>query len=374
MKTFYSLIVSEKTLRSRDRTEIDQAIDVMKIPNRLEVAEPVYVTMSDLFERLGKVVENGKTYPDLIKFFKDNQKEFLKYNAIYIRISDFDWKKQGYNSSTYGASNTYLNRYISTIGRWTNFSRYKRAYRFPYPLNNLSEQALGIWHEFCHGASRIMGLNAWAWTHTFFYGYDRLYSKADEKKLNPKRYVKTPNPVGAWRALPWERLPEVREEVLEINSEAFEKAVELIFKHEGGYVNNPKDPGGETKYGISKRSYPYLDIKNLTKLQAKEIYYKDYWLASSCDKMSYEAGVSVFDMSVNAGVKTSIKLIQKALGVKADGIIGPITLGAINKSDNKLFIRFAWQRQLYYQALGTFSTFGKGWTNRNFETLLNSLK
>jgi len=90
--------------------------------------------------------------------------------------------------------------------------------------------------------------------------------------------------------------------------ENFDKAFEFVLKWEGGYVNNPKDPGGETKYGISKRSYPNLDIKNLTKEQAKSIYYADYWLKAKCNDYAYPRDIIIFDTAVNTGVGTALNL------------------------------------------------------------------
>ncbi len=82
----------------------------------------------------------------------------------------------------------------------------------------------------------------------------------------------------------------------------FKKAVKFVLQKEGGYVNHPADPGGETKYGISKRAYPDLNIKDLTVEQAKEIYYRDYWLKAGCDEMDWPMSLVVFDTAVNMGV------------------------------------------------------------------------
>ena len=84
--------------------------------------------------------------------------------------------------------------------------------------------------------------------------------------------------------------------------ENFEKAMNFIFKWEGGYVNDGNDPGGETNYGISKRAYPNLDIKNLTKDEAKQIYYRDYWEKSGCFDLPYPLDIVVLDTAVNLGV------------------------------------------------------------------------
>jgi lysozyme family protein len=112
----------------------------------------------------------------------------------------------------------------------------------------------------------------------------------------------------------------------------FNKAIEVILKHEGGYVNNPKDPGGETNFGISKRAYPKLDIKNLTQDEAKAIYYRDYWRSMQLSHINDELlALHLFDFAVNAGIARAAKMMQSLLGITADGIIGPITITRINK-------------------------------------------
>ena len=114
----------------------------------------------------------------------------------------------------------------------------------------------------------------------------------------------------------------------------FEKAIKIILKYEGGYVWNPDDPGGETKYGISKRQYPNLDIKNLTKKQAKEIYRKDYWnKINGGDINDDDIALQIFDFAVNSGVKRAVKVIQKICWVKEDGVLGNNTLHNINQAD-----------------------------------------
>lgn len=117
----------------------------------------------------------------------------------------------------------------------------------------------------------------------------------------------------------------------------FDKAVEVVLKHEGGYVNDPVDPGGETNMGISKRAYPYLNIKELTKKDAKDIYFKDYWLKAKCSKLPEELRMIYFDMVVNMGRSRAVKILQKAItakGVKTavDGGIGPQTISNALKS------------------------------------------
>jgi hypothetical protein len=86
-------------------------------------------------------------------------------------------------------------------------------------------------------------------------------------------------------------------------ADKFPYSMKFVFKWEGGYVNDPDDPGGETKYGISKRAYPDIDIKNLTKAQAKSIYHQDYWIPAGCDKLPWPLCLVVFDTAVNMGLK-----------------------------------------------------------------------
>lgn len=92
----------------------------------------------------------------------------------------------------------------------------------------------------------------------------------------------------------------------------FDEVMEFIFKWEGGYVNNPADPGGATNFGISQRAYPHLDIENLTKEEAKQIYYEDYWLPSGADKLIYPDALALMDFAVHSGVVTALKFKEKA--------------------------------------------------------------
>ena len=117
----------------------------------------------------------------------------------------------------------------------------------------------------------------------------------------------------------------------------FREAIEVILKHEGGYVNAPVDPGGETNMGISKRAYPDLDIKGLTKQSVREIYYKDYWLKGKCPQVPDELRLIFFDMVVNMGKSRAVKILQKSVSAKGikttvDGGIGPQTISNTLKS------------------------------------------
>lgn len=143
----------------------------------------------------------------------------------------------------------------------------------------------------------------------------------------------------------------------------FDIAFERLIGHEGGYVNDPKDPGGETNWGISKRSYPTVDIKNLTRDDAKAIYLKDFWnpLGDADSAIKFQ----VFDFAVNGGLSAAIRKLQAAVGVADDGHWGPISAAALAKMDvNDVLLKFNAQRIRYYTSLSTWPTFGKGWANR----------
>lgn len=155
--------------------------------------------------------------------------------------------------------------------------------------------------------------------------------------------------------------------------EFFDKIFNFTIGSEGGYTNDPSDPGGETKYGVCKRDYPNLDIKNLTIEQVKDIYYKNYWIPANCDKlvsMNFSlTAMVVFDSSINCGVSTAKKFIQRVLGVIDDGIIGPMTLGKIMLyKDQDLSIKVIEERKTYYIDIITKNSklekYRKGWNNR----------
>lgn len=150
----------------------------------------------------------------------------------------------------------------------------------------------------------------------------------------------------------------------------FSKAVLVILENEGGYSNDPNDPGGETKYGISKRAYPTEDIKNLTVEKAKMIYRRDYWDAMKCGDMPYSVALQVFDFGVNAGTDISAKTLQKLVGVAQDGKIGKITLGAV-KAQNEAVLsqKIGVARILYYSNLAKWGIYANSWVTRTLKCL-----
>jgi len=143
----------------------------------------------------------------------------------------------------------------------------------------------------------------------------------------------------------------------------FDRAFEIVIGHEGGYVNDVRDPGGETKYGISKRAYPGYDIKNLTLDTAKMLYKRDYWDAVEAESIPGAARLMVFDCAVNCGLTAARKILQRAVDVKDDGIIGPKTRAAISNTPD-LEQRFAGHWLQYYTDLKGFDTYGRGWVRR----------
>ena len=115
---------------------------------------------------------------------------------------------------------------------------------------------------------------------------------------------------------------------------SFNEIIEKVLEHEGGYVNDPKDLGGETKYGITKRFYPDVDIKNLTIEQATEIYKKDYWDKNKVESLPQNLWHIYFDMCVNMGKRTAVKVLQRAANsmskeLAVDGGMGPNTIKAL---------------------------------------------
>tara|TARA_B100001079_G_C16290903_1_gene460932 strand:+ start:237 stop:908 length:672 start_codon:yes stop_codon:yes gene_type:complete len=115
----------------------------------------------------------------------------------------------------------------------------------------------------------------------------------------------------------------------------FDDIIEVVLEHEGGYVNDPKDPGGETKYGVSKRAYPDVDIKGLTIEGAKEIYKRDYWDKNKVDTVPSKLKHIYFDMAVNMGKGRAVRILQEAANGKnknkidVDGGLGPATRRAL---------------------------------------------
>lgn len=151
----------------------------------------------------------------------------------------------------------------------------------------------------------------------------------------------------------------------------FEKAVEFVMSKEGGYVNDPDDSGGETKWGISKRSYPAIDIRNLAASDAVGIYQKDYWLRLRCGELPRGLDFLVFDAAVNQGPAAAVWMLQQAGGVNVDGIMGPVTLKA---AKNVSIAEYAARRMAMYAVAKTFSKHGLGWARRLMDAVILATK
>ena len=145
----------------------------------------------------------------------------------------------------------------------------------------------------------------------------------------------------------------------------FDQAFDRLMPIEGGYVNDPADPGGETKFGISKRSYPDVDIKALTRDQAKAIYLRDFWNRIHAHELADGVAYQAFDFAVNSSIETAVRCLQRAVGAAPDGHWGPVThAAALAMSDSDTIMRLVAERMDYCSDLSTWARFGRGWTKR----------
>lgn len=151
----------------------------------------------------------------------------------------------------------------------------------------------------------------------------------------------------------------------------FDQAFDKLMGHEGAYTVGKGDPGGETNWGISKRSYPQLNIATLTQYDAKVIYKRDFWIPAGCDRVPPAIAFDLFDMAVNSGVSRAIKTLQRVVGTKEDGQLGPITIAAVAALDSvRAVARFNAVRLAFMASLPTWSTFSRGWALRIADNLL----
>ena len=156
------------------------------------------------------------------------------------------------------------------------------------------------------------------------------------------------------------------------------QAIDSVIEHEGGFVNDPRDPGGATKYGISIRVHKHdipdrdhdgdvdaNDVKALTVDEAREIYSRDYWDKIRGDKLNPGVAMYLLDTAVNIGVIRAVGLLQRACNVKMDYVIGLGTIGASNCPG--VLDKLHDLRIRYYQSLPGFRIYGRGWTRRSNE-------
>lgn len=165
-----------------------------------------------------------------------------------------------------------------------------------------------------------------------------------------------------------------------VYSEKFKKAFNYLLKNEGGYVNNSTDPGGETKYGISQRSYPNLNIRQLSLKDAQKIYFCDYWLKGKFEQIPDENVASqLFDLSVNLGIRATTIVLQRALrsvgiNVVEDGLLGSQTLsGVIFSKPSNLLAAIKSEAAGYYRLIAAKNPqqqkFLNGWLNRAYRQI-----
>lgn len=150
---------------------------------------------------------------------------------------------------------------------------------------------------------------------------------------------------------------------------SFKQIFDRLIGHEGGYVDDPRDPGGETNWGVTKRTAQangYTGtMKTMTRQQAYEIYRRAFWLRYNCEQMPDAVAYQFFDAAVNHGFGNASRMLQRAVNVADDGIIGNMTIAAIKKmAISDVIMRLNAERLEFYCKLGTFATFGKGWVRR----------
>ena len=158
----------------------------------------------------------------------------------------------------------------------------------------------------------------------------------------------------------------------------FFKSLEMVLKHEGGFVDHPEDPGGATNKGITHKTYsdflgrPLEDVselKNIPDEHVQQIYKDGYWNRVKADQLSSGVDFCIFDWAVNSGPGRAAKALQKAVLVTQDGAIGPMTLAAVEEElPEEIIEKITKEREEFYRSLRTFDTFGKGWLRRNEET------
>ena len=164
----------------------------------------------------------------------------------------------------------------------------------------------------------------------------------------------------------------------------FSSSLDLLLKHEGGYVNHPDDPGGRTNYGVTQRVYEDFLGREVTEKEMKEmpledvraIYKENYWDRIRGDDLPSGIDFCVFDWAVNAGISRASKALQQAVNVDDDGIIGSQTVAMVCVQANHTNVvnTIAVKRENFYRDLKTFDTFGRGWLRRNDETRQSALK
>lgn len=162
---------------------------------------------------------------------------------------------------------------------------------------------------------------------------------------------------------------------------AFDRAHAFVAKWEGGFVDDPHDPGGATKWGVTIRTLiakgldlnndgaiDRRDIHDMTLDQARDIYFREYWQASGAPDLPPAVALVHYDCAVNQGVGRAIRILQKSVGAVADGIFGPKTLAAVRRAQTRpLVTEYCARRAVHYSSLAIVARFGLGWFRRLFD-------
>ena len=152
---------------------------------------------------------------------------------------------------------------------------------------------------------------------------------------------------------------------------AFNRALALVLRHEGGLVDDPNDPGGLTNFGISQRAYPDVDIRALDQTAAGAIYRRASWAAIKGDQLPEGGAICVFDPGAHRGSDEAIRLLQKACSVQVDGMLGPNTLRAASRLPDAV-ARFSADRAIAYTGIRNFDLYGRGWLRRTIATAMEA--
>lgn len=170
-------------------------------------------------------------------------------------------------------------------------------------------------------------------------------------------------------------------------ADAFTRSLAVILRHEGGFVNHPKDPGGMTNLGVTRATWEgwtgkkasEADMRALTPATVAPVYRKNYWDKLRCDDLPPALALCVFDFGVNAGPARAGRYLQRMVGAAEDGVVGDATIAAVSAwvarhTAAEAVLRYQEARRGYYRQLGTFATFGRGWLRRVDETQAEALR
>lgn len=162
----------------------------------------------------------------------------------------------------------------------------------------------------------------------------------------------------------------------------YDRLLALVLKHEGGFVDHPKDPGGATNFGVTQAVYnayrgigKHRSVRHITMPEVTEIYRRQYWDAVRGDDLPDGVDYTIFDFAVNSGVSRASQFLQRAVGVRADGKIGPVTLSAVRgRNPGDVISDVNTARLAFLRGLRHWPTFGKGWRRRVDDVLRISMQ